>query len=235
MIQGLPEITLADLDAAILRKKRNRWLQMFPDEGPLRRELYPKHMEYLRATKNYNECAFIAGNRTGKSETMVYAITCFLTGQYPPWWEGRVFPNPVNVIVAGETAKLVRDSLQEKFLGAPSDIGTGMIPYDLIIERKTKPGIPDAIDTVRVRHVPTGGVSVMKLMSYDQGREAFQATSNDVIGLDEEPPMDIYSEAFIRTMTKKGLIMAAFTPLRGISEVVLSFMPDDFGKRESSS
>lgn len=232
MLDNLPPITLADLDAAILRKKRNRWLQMFPDEGPLRRELYPKHCEFMRATKDYNEVAMIAGNRTGKSETMVYSITCFLTGQYPHFWEGRVFPKPVNVIVAGETAKLVRDSLQEKFLGPPQDIGTGMIPYDLIVERKTKPGIPDAVDTVRVRHVPSGGVSTLRMMSYDQGREAFQATAQDVIGLDEEPPSDIYFECMTRLMTTKGLLMAAFTPLRGISEVVLSFMPENFGTRE---
>lgn len=231
MIDNLPPITLADLDAAILRKKRNRWLQMFPDEGPLRRELYPKHCEFMRATKDFTECAFVAGNRTGKSETVVYAATCFLTGNYPKWWEGRVFPKPVNMIAAGETAKLVRDSLQEKFLGPPQDIGTGMIPYDLIIERKSKPGIPDAVDTIRVRHVPTGGVSTLRLMSYDQGREAFQATSQDCIILDEEPPKDIYDEALIRTMTTSGIIMAAFTPLRGISEVVMSFMPDGFGER----
>lgn len=230
MLDNLPPITIADLDAAILRKKHNRWLQMFPDEGPLRRELYPKHMEFLRATKDYNEIAFIAGNRTGKSETVVYAATCFLTGNYPHWWEGRRFSGPVNILAAGETAKLVRDSLQEKFIGQPNDIGTGMIPYNCIIERKSKPGIPDAVDTVRVRH-KDGGTSTLQLQSYDQGREAFQATARHVILLDEEPPMDIYQEAFMRVLTTKGILMAAFTPLRGISDVVLSFMPEDFGTR----
>lgn len=166
---------------------------------------------------------------THNSETVVYAGTAFLTGIYPKWWEGRKFIKPVNIIAAGETAKLVRDSLQEKFIGPPNDIGTGMIPYDLIIERKSKPGIPDAVDTVRVKHI-SGGVSTIRFQSYDQGREAFQATSQDVIILDEEPPEDIYQECLTRLMTTKGLLMAAFTPLRGISKVVMSFMPDSFGE-----
>lgn len=230
MLDNLPPITLADLDAAILRKKRNSWLSYFPDSGPLGRDKYPKHMDFFRATKTHTEIAFVAANRVGKSHAVVYAATCFLTGNYPHWWEGKVFDGPVNILCAGETAKLVRDSLQEKFIGPPSDIGTGMIPYDCIIERKSKPGIPDAVDTVRVKHV-NGGVSTLQFGSYDQGREAFQATARHVIVLDEEPPIDIYSECFLRTMTTRGIVMAAFTPLKGVSEVVLSFMPDDFGQR----
>ena len=218
----LPIITLADIDAEIKRRKQNKIKEIFPDSGPLRRELYKKHMEFLRATKTYTEVAFIAGNRTGKSETVVFAGTTWLTGDYPKWWEGRVFDRHTDILVAGETSKLVRDSIQEKFLGPPSDVGTGLIPRDCIFERKPKAGIPDAIDTVRIRH-KDGNLSTLRFGSYDQGREAFQATEYDVVIFDEEPPLAIYTEGMMRTMTRSGLVLLAFTPIRGVSEVVLQF------------
>jgi phage terminase large subunit-like protein len=75
-----------------------------------------------------------------------------------------------------------------------------------------------------VKH-ESGGISVVQFKSYDQGREAFQGTEQDIIWLDEEPPMDVYTECLLRTMTNDGLVMLTFTPLRGMSEVVLAFMP----------
>jgi hypothetical protein len=45
----------------------NRLLLVYPDDGPLRRELYPKHAEFFAAGAAHDERAFIGGNRTGKS------------------------------------------------------------------------------------------------------------------------------------------------------------------------
>lgn len=214
--------TLADIEEAIKIKRHNKIKSLFPDDGPFRRELYPKHLDFFEATRNYSEVAFIAGNRVGKSEAVTFAATLFLTGEYPAWWPGRVFKNPTNILVAGETSKLVRDSIQLKFLGPPSAVGTGIIPYANIIERRPKQGMPDAIDTVRVQH-SSGGESILQFGSYDQGREAFQATERDVVIFDEEPPAPIYTEGFMRTMTRSGLVMLAFTPVRGVSDVVIQF------------
>ena len=215
--------TSAELLASLDKIRKNYITTLFPDNGPLRRELYPKHMEFFAATKDYTEVAFIAANRVGKSLATAYAATLFLCGDlYPHWWNGRTFDRPVNILVAGENAKLVRDSIQENFIGPPNDIGKGMIPYDRIIERRAKAGTADAADTVRVKS--KYGVSTLQFLTYDSGREAFQATARDVCLMDEEPPMAIYAEANMRLMTTQGLMMCAFTPLRGISEVVLSFM-----------
>lgn len=63
------------------------------------------------------------------------------------------------------------------------------------------------------------------MKSYDQRREAFQGTEQDWIWLDEEPPMAIYTECLLRTMTNNGLVALTFTPLQGMSEVVLTFLP----------
>ncbi len=37
--------------------------------------------------------------------------------------------------------------------------------------------------------------------------------------------MDIYSECLLRTMTTNGVIILTFTPLQGLTELVLSFLP----------
>ncbi len=40
--------------------------------------------------------------------------------------------------------------------------------------------------------------------------------------------MDVYGECLIRTATTDGVIMLTFTPLEGMSVVVLQFMPAEF-------
>lgn len=216
----LPQITLEHLDYALQRRKENRIAFIFPETGPLRRELYHKHMQFFADGAAFRERLFRAANRVGKSEAGSYEVALHLTGQYPFWWKGKRFNHPTNILVAGESGRLVRDSIQEKLLGTPSEIGTGMIPYDCIIERRAKSGIPDAVDTVLVKHV-TGGHSQLQFQSFDQGREAFQATARDVVWFDEEPPLAVYTEGLTRTMTTQGIVITTFTPLKGMSETVM--------------
>lgn len=167
----------------------------------------------------------IAANRVGKSEGVgAYEVSLHLTGEYPDWWEGRRWNNPVKAWAAGDTGKTVRDILQLKLLGPPGEHGTGMIPGDKILGTTLKHGLPDAVESIKVQHV-SGGMSLISLKSYDQRREAFQGTEQDLIWLDEEPPIAIYTECLMRTMTTGGSIMCTFTPLLGISDVVKSFMP----------
>lgn len=223
-LKNLPPISIEDVRAELVRRKHNKFDYMFPDDGVHARHLYPKHLEFFKATATHKETGFIAANRVGKSEALTYAGTAFATGKYPHWWEGKRFDGPVNVLVAGETAKLVRDSIQQKFLGMPGDFGTGMIPKDCILGTTAKSGVGEAVDIVKVKH-SSGAPSVIQFGSYDQGREAFQATARHVVLFDEEPPMAVYSEGLVRTMTTRGIVMAGFTPLKGMSEVILLFMP----------
>jgi phage terminase large subunit-like protein len=206
--------------------RRNRMRRFYPDTGPLRRELYPRHMEFFAAGATHRERLFMAANRVGKTEGCgAYELACHLTGLYPPWWPGRRFHHAIRAWAAGDTAKTVREIVQVKLLGLPGQIGTGMLPADTIVHTTAKAGVADAIDTVWVRHV-SGGRSLLVLKSYDQRRESFQGTEQHVIWLDEEPPLDIYTECLLRTMTVGGLVMVTFTPLQGLSDVVLSFLPD---------
>src|SRR5437868_15546895 len=99
----------------------------FPASGPLRRELYVKHMEFFRAGADYRERAFIAANRVGKTLSGSYEMSCHLTGEYPDWWEGRRFTQPVMAWAAGDSSKTTRDIIQLALYGPVHDPGTGII------------------------------------------------------------------------------------------------------------
>lgn len=208
----------------IERRKRNKLATYYPDTGPLRRELYVKHLEFFQAGADNRERLFMAANRVGKTEGVGgYETTLHLTGKYPDWWPGRRWDRPINAIAAGDTGKTTRDIIQRKLLGPHGNFGTGLIPGDDLLRTTAKSGVADAVDTVRVRHA-SGGNSTLVFRSYDQRREAFQGDEQDVIWLDEEPPMAIYGECLIRTMTTNGVVMVTFTPLNGWSEVVKAFL-----------
>ena len=224
-LSALPP-TLPPLSALLAEQRRrayNKIDTMFADEGRYRRELYPKHMQVIAATALYNQVAFIAANKIGKSELGCYCLSTWLTGRYPHWWDGRRFARPTAIWAVGEKNAVVRDSLQLKLLGPINEIGTGLIPGDAVERPTRKSGLSDAVDTVTVRHV-SGGLSLLRFKSYEEGRKAFQATDLDVILFDEEPPADIYSEGFLRTMVREGLSLCTFTPLSGWSDVVEEFL-----------
>lgn len=213
------------IDAELKRRKAGRKIDSyFPETGPLRRELYAKHMQFFKLGAEKRERLLIAANRVGKTETGAIELSYHVTGRYPAWWQGRRFTRPNNWWAAGDTRQTVRDILQLKLLGRPGDYGTGLIPRESIARVANSHGVADSAETIWVKHA-SGGLSVVGFKSYDQGREAFQGTEQDGVWLDEEPPVSVYTECLLRTMTNNGLVMLTFTPLRGLSEVVLSFLP----------
>jgi phage terminase large subunit-like protein len=212
--------------------QRKLWTY-YPDAGPLRRELYPKHLQFFEAGKVHRERACMAGNRVGKTEGIGgFEVAMHLTGLYDdfPWWPGHGFDKPINALCGGDTSSTTRDILVRKMLGPPEARGTGLVPKERILDMRPYTGIPGHIDYAIIKHGGGGDVqagdSILQFRSYDQGREAWQGTERDVVWMDEEPPQDIYTEAVIRTMTTKGLIICTFTPLRGMTDVALSFMPE---------
>ena len=224
---GTPEEISARL--AELKRSREKFYQCYPDEGPLRRELYPKHMEFFAAGKIHQERAFVGANRSGKTFCNCYEAVCHLTGLYEEWWPGRRFNRPVITWAAGEDGKAVRESLQVLLLGSADAYGTGLIPGDKIGPLGSARGMAEAIDFANVTHV-SGASSRLLFKTYEQGRESFQAARVDHMLFDEEPPRGIYSEGLTRTMSTtpgepNGIVTCGFTPLKGISETVLHFMP----------
>jgi phage terminase large subunit-like protein len=191
------------------------------------RALYPKHVYLMQAGSRYRERCIMAANRIGKSELGAYEATLHLTGLYPPWWRGRRFSEAVSWWCAGDTGKTARNIIQLKLLGPPTAIGTGFIPAHLLVHKTKKSGVPDAYETFWVKHA-SGGISHCELKSYDQRREAFQGTAQHGIWLDEEPPMDIYTECLLRTARTSdfpgGIIVMTYTPLKGRTGLVKEWM-----------
>lgn len=141
---------------------------------------------------------------------------------------GRRFDEPVECWAAGKTSKTVRDIIQNLMLGKPgseSSRGTGLIPGDLITRTTVKHGIADAVETIYVKH-SSGGISSLQLKSYDQGRDAYEGSSCHVIWLDEEPDESIYAECLTRTATTRGIIYVTTTPMEGLTELILQFLPE---------
>lgn len=207
-------------------QKYNKFQNYFPDEGEFRRELYPKHIAFFDAGAGYKERGFIAANRVGKSEAGAFETTCHATGKYPHWWKGKRFAYPPLIWVGGDTGLTVRDIIQKKLVGDDlTNMGSGMLPKDCIITEKckTRRNVPDALEIIKVRHI-SGGESTIVLKTYEQGRASWQGTEVDFIWVDEECPSDVYGEALIRLMTTKGSMITTFTPLQGVTELVLSFL-----------
>lgn len=207
--------------------KYNKIDYLYPDHGEYRRELYPKFIKHFDAGATYSQRAMIAANRTGKTTAAMVELVYHMTGKYPKWWRGKKFLNPVSCWAASKTNQMTKEVMQMALIGPLLEKGSGLIPKDLIVDVNKKHGIPDAIETIFVRHI-SGGISECTFKSYDQGRESFQGTYKHVICLDEEPSdIGIYSECLTRTMNKvnPGILIITFTPLLGLSDIVLSFLP----------
>lgn len=197
----------------------------FCDSGPFSREFYPKQLNFMSAGQKYTERALFGANRVGKSTVAAYEVACHATGDYPEWWTGKRFYDACSIWAAADTHSRVAEIAQEILLGPISDLGSGLIPKNKIIDYKVKPGVPNAIADVWIQH-SSGHVSRISFKSYVEGRTGFQGTSRHVIWLDEECPSDIYTECLLRIMTTEGILLLTFTPLSGLTSTVLRFLPE---------
>jgi hypothetical protein len=82
------EMILAELEY----RATHRIESFYPETGPLRRELYRKHMDFFEAGARYNERLFLAAT-AWESRKVSAPMNAFLhlTGKYPAWWRGRRF------------------------------------------------------------------------------------------------------------------------------------------------
>jgi phage terminase large subunit-like protein len=200
---------------------------------------YPKQEAFFEMGATMRERLLLAGNQLGKSEAGAYEVACHLTGRYPSWWKGRKFDHPVKVWACSESSGVVRDVAQSKLcghFGVTEDFGTGYIPKgDFTDTPSTARGVTDAYDMIQVRHHNAkgepDGTSTCSFKSYEQGRLKFQGTSIDVAWMDEECPMDIYSEILTRTTATHGMVFTTFTPMKGPTAVVNRFIVEKSPER----
>lgn len=207
------------------RKARNRLSAYRP---------YSKQSQFHAAGATNRERLFMAGNQLGKTVAGGAEWAIHLTGRYPDWWAGKTFDEPVRMWASGVTGESTRDNPQRILVGPPqqqSAWGTGLIPGDAIVDTIMARGVPNGLDSIVVRHGGGGdlqaGESVLSFKSYEKGREKWQGETLHGIWFDEEPPLDIYSEGLTRTNTTGGITIVTFTPLQGMSDVVLLFLTSE--------
>lgn len=195
---------------------------------------FPKQQEFFDQGAQFRQRLFSAGNQLGKTYAGAVEMVYHLTGDYPEDWIGKRYDRPIRAWAAGESALLVRGASQTLLCGTPgvpADLGSGFIPKSKIVGLPSQSrGVTDAIDTIHVKH-KSGGVSALSFKSYEQGRAKFQAESVDVIWLDEECEMDIYTECVARTKNTRGIIFITFTPLQGRTELYKLFTDENKNER----
>ncbi len=177
-------------------------------------------------SKVANIRALLAGNKIGKTLCGGMETAMHATGQYPPWWQGLRYHKPITILCGSNTNEQTRDIVQAELFGDPANdgaLGTGSVPIDCIGERTRKPGVPNAYDSVMVRHT-TGGWSKILFRAYEQGAKKHMGSRIDFGWMDEEPPQDIYEQYIRGTFSTKGNLMITFTPEEGVTQVVHSFL-----------
>lgn len=219
---------LAEAVRLLKEKKKYNYIDfLYPDTGPLRRELYPKHMMFLAAGETEGERAFIAANRVGKTLTGLYEMVLHCTGRYPHWWKGRRFKHAVECWLVGETVDTIRDTMQQDLMGR-GEMWTGLIPRDCVAKKPdAMQGCTGGFGQYYINHV-SGGVSRIVTKTYNSGVEAFKGASVHVVMLDEQCPLNIYTECQMRTVTTRGIVYLTFTPDNGPTDTVMYFIEDPY-------
>jgi len=196
-----------------------------PDGRP-----YPWQVEFHNASAHARERGIIAGNQTGKTATCAWDVAIQATGRYPKWWKGKRHTNPVKICVGSETNETLRDPQQLALFGpfkpetkVPS--GKGTVPGECIRQVTYRQcGLVGVYDEVLIDHV-SGGTSVVKSKTYEQGWTKWQGTQFDYYWLDEEPDDErIYSEVLRGCLHLQGSILLSRTPLFGMTWVIQHFM-----------
>lgn len=214
------------------RTEKAALTKLYPDEGPLRRELYVKYIRMFAAGAEHSERVCLGGNRVGKTFGIGgYETALHLTGLYPDWWEGKRFNKKILVWAAGTKSTKVRDTNQKMLLGSLHQLKGftqatgGLIPAARIGRLTRKTGVADAVDQAVIKHVK-GWENMVTFKGYEEGRPSFESEAVDFIWLDEEPPKPIYDECKMRTLTTRGSILSTFTPVEGLTECVISLLRD---------
>lgn len=186
-----------------------------------------KQQKFHEAGKSVSQRLMAAGNRIGKTYCGCCETAMHATGIYTENWKGHVFTEPVTIWIASETFTVTRDVLQKMLVGSSLDANSkALIHKSLILKTTMLPGVPGAIASAEIQHA-SGGISKLFFKSYNQGREKFQGARVNFIHLDEEPPIDIYTECLMRLVDVdgkgSGKLILTMTPLKGYTELMAYF------------
>lgn len=208
------------LDELNRRKVENR-IQYF--------QPYPFQKKFCCAKDEKNRLArqimLQAANQVGKTFVGGNAVAIHATGLYPDWWTGRRFKDAPLIWVGGNTIPNTRDLCQSELLGEAGDeeaFGTGAVPKHLIGRITKYHGIPDAAQSVLIKH-KSGKNSKIIFKAYEQGKEAWMGKGVHYVWCDEEVPYDVYSQCLRATVKFSGIVAITATPENGLTELVRAY------------
>ena len=145
------------------------------------------------------ERAFIASNRSGKSEANVIEVIRYALGMNPHRPDIPV-PNTGWVISVSNEAQ--REILQPKF--------EKYMPKGIIAKTRLRPnGVWDQL-------VLTNG-SIIGFKSCEMDRKVLQGVALNYASFDEEPEKDVYDEVKMRLADYMGDLWATMTPVNGLT------------------
>ncbi len=196
---------------------------------------YTKQRLFHENGATHSERLFLAGNQLGKTTAGGAEWAMHLTGRYPSWWKGAVYKKAPLLWAGSVTGESTRDNPQRVLVGPPpreEEWGTGLIPGNAIVDWDRAHGTPNLLDNIQVKWGGGGdvqaGISSCAFKAYEKGREKWQGPTVDGLWLDEEPPLDIYSEGLTRTNNGQlgQFAILTLTPLLGMSDVVFTFIKE---------
>jgi hypothetical protein len=170
----------------------------------------------LDFTPNAKQLAFLSdkskskaascGNWTGKTMMQTAEEFYHLTGLYPEWWDGVRYDRPVSTVMVDPNMLRSRDCTQSLMLEAIERIG------DIEFEKVPKPGVPDAMSELRIKHV-SGGMSKVVFLSAEMSCEKFTVFSVDRVAINEGVRGPVLVELRVRRGASDGVLSAVYTPL----------------------
>ena len=210
------------------RKLFRQYAKIYDPANPKIIGVYPWQEDFHNQGATWPTRVLMSANQIGKSRTSSAEVAIHATGEYPQWWKGKRFHDGVRIWTGATTNEKSRDVIQEALLGPVGQWGTGWIPASRIIgkPKMRQAGVSDVVDTIHVLH-KSGIPSSICMKTFEQGRESWQGVSQNLIWLDEECPLDIYTEAMTRLVATNGIMIVTFTPLLGITELVHRFRTSD--------
>lgn len=224
----------------LLEKKENMfnrsiltWEKFYGEASEFPIKLYRKQRIFFECGRHFKVRAFSGGNRSSKSFSATTEVAFHSTGFYPSWWNGIKLNHKKNttILCVSDDWKTSREVIQSYLLREEegADNGTGFIPAHMIDWEKSKKVSKDTYDYIIVNRID-GGTCKIVFRSSGSGRKLFQGFKCDFVLFDEEPPLDVYSEALIRTTTTDGLVVIAYTPLSGVTPFIKEFLDQDWEK-----
>jgi phage terminase large subunit-like protein len=187
---------LSDEDREILDRYLRAELRKM-EQDPLTYGHPPHAVQEELHCAEEDEVMLVASNRLGKTEGGMRECLWRARGNHPY----RQLRRHRVIWIGCPTYNFYEETTRPKF--------DQWCPADWIV---------DFNDTKRVavlRH-EDGGVCKLHFKTYDQGRARWQGAGVDHIWLDEEPPEDVFREAYARIISTRGSIHLTFTAVEGL-------------------